>query len=109
MLPRINAAILGVFFLCASIVLPDLDAMLYHGVLSQQETQSHVEAAGNPSCHAENCVLSAVSIQLHRAGAFYSLERQAPASDLPRPVDPSVPSFSPAGTCCSRAPPALHS
>src|SRR5215207_5741777 len=69
---RLHAAVMAVFFICAGIILPDLDAVIFHGASSQESSRSHVEAAGSGSCHAERCVLGAVLPQGQKAGTTLS-------------------------------------
>jgi hypothetical protein len=105
-LTRLSAAAVAAYFLCAAILLPDLDAVLFHGVLGEEETRTHIEATGNPGCHAENCVLGAILPQGPRSGGFSpDITRLSDSADLILPGAAAMVDRSPAGTCFSRAPP----
>ena len=95
-------------FLCAGIILPDLDAVLFHGAPNHEESKPHVEATESGSCHAENCVLGAVLPQGQKSNTS--------AGDLSKLLEPTLlllPRFAaisdrtPSGSSDSRAPPVL--
>lgn len=103
---RFGSALLAAFFVCGGFVLPDIDAVLFHGVSSQQESRPHVESKGYAGCHAESCVLGTVSTQGPASGC------RSPGFARPLPPVTAgfvsqvfIPSNAPSGLCGSRAPP----
>jgi hypothetical protein len=55
---RVTATLLAALFLGGAGGASDLDAFLFHHVGAGALFAPHVEAAGNPGCHAEHCVLA---------------------------------------------------
>ena len=107
-LSRIAAAATAAYFLCAAIILPDLDALIFHGVEHQGNSQTHIETSGTPSCHAENCVLGAMATQIKHTGLLATkLARIAETASSP--VHPAQLSLDngPTGPSRSRAPPTV--
>lgn len=106
-LARLRAAVLSACFICAGIILPDLDALWFHGVRSQEEARPHVEAAGSESCHAEKCVLGASLPQGQRAGGGHpDFNRLDDPPTVVPPFAAAISDRTPSGTSDSRAPPA---
>jgi hypothetical protein len=107
MVSRLRAAIMAVCFLCAGVVLPDLDAVLFHGVRSQDESRPHVESTGAETCHAEKCVLGAGLPQGQKSSDLPSdFTRFDDPAVLLQPFSASISDRTPSGASDSRAPPA---
>lgn len=94
-------------FLCAGVVLPDLDAALFHG-LNQEESKPHIEATGAEGCHGESCVLGAVLPQGQRSSSIRTdlTKLSEITANLPSSAA-SISDRTPAGSPDSRAPPVL--
>ena len=104
-LTRLRAAVMAACFLCAGIVFPDLDAVLFHGV-SQEDSRPHVETTDSAACHAESCVLGAVLPQGQKSGTVKAdFERLLDPADLSQPSIVSISDRTPSGNTDSRAPP----
>ena len=72
---------MAVYFLCAAILLPELDALVFHGAPAQ-ESRVHIEATGTAACHAESCVLGATLPRGQRSQDF--------SPDIARLSDPAT-------------------
>jgi hypothetical protein len=98
---------MAAYFLCAAILLPELDALVFHGAPAQ-ESRVHIEATGTATCHAESCVLGA---NLPRGQRSEDLSPDIARLSAPAALTPTaVSSFAdrtPPGTCTPRAPPTI--
>jgi hypothetical protein len=105
-LSRLRAAVMVACFLSAGIVLPDLDAIWFHGTRGQVESRPHVEATGSDSCHAEKCVLGAGLPRSQVSnGDLTEFTRFDELAAPFLPFAPSIPDRTPSGSSHSRAPP----
>jgi hypothetical protein len=106
-LTRLRAALLAASFFCVAIVVPDLDAALFHGI-SQDESRPHVEATGAEGCHAESCVLGAVLPQGQTSGGFKpDLVKLSESWSVPNVGNTTAADRTPHGSLDSRAPPLI--
>ena len=106
---RATALGLAALFLGGAGGASDLDALLFHGRGSAVVANvPHVEATGNPNCHAERCALALRLANGRTAPALSVLERVEGIARHAAAVPPaSVPHcFDPGLHLQSRAPPA---
>jgi hypothetical protein len=99
---RLRALFLACLFVGGSFVVPVVDGVLFHSGRTRV-VQTHLDARGDQSCHAERCLLDAPI-----AGA--SLEAGKPAPVTALDVDVSLAVVRPDAVHLSQATPsALHS
>ena len=62
--PRVRSLLVGLAFLFASVGRSVVDAALYHSEAGHLAGRVHVEAVDGNSCHAESCLLKALTAPL---------------------------------------------